>query len=106
MGSRIVPYGGVLCHRERANIGELLPVFSVPAGVRLDRCPPFTGDKVLNLKMIKAGGVSLVLSVLAAAPASAQMTWTDKAFLNVNFGVQETSHTLDTSSTFDLYGET
>lgn len=60
----------------------------------------------MNLKTIKAGGVSLVLSVLAAAPASAQMTWTDKAFLNVNFGVQETSHTLDTSSTFDLYGET
>jgi opacity protein-like surface antigen len=61
---------------------------------------------VLNLKMIKAGCVSFVLCVVAAAPASAQMTWTDKAFLNVNFGVQEGSHTLDTSSTFGLYGET
>jgi hypothetical protein len=60
---------------------------------------------VLNLKMIKAGCVCFVLSVLAAAPASAQMTWTDKAFLNVNFGVQETSHQIDTGSAFDLYGE-
>ena len=60
----------------------------------------------MNLKMIKAGCLSLALCVVAAAPASAQMTWTDRAFLNVNFGVQEVSHTLDTSSTFDLYGET
>ena len=59
----------------------------------------------MNLKMIRAGCVSFVLCALVAAPASAQMTWTDKAFLNVNFGVQETSHTLDASSTFDLYGE-
>ncbi len=60
----------------------------------------------MNLKMIKAGGLSFALCAFAAAPASAQMTWSDKAFLNVNFGVQETSHTLDTASTFDLYGET
>jgi len=60
----------------------------------------------LNLKMIKAGCLSLALGALTAVPASAQMTWTDRAFLNVNFGVQEVSHTLDSSSTFDLYGET
>ena len=46
----------------------------------------------MNLKMIKAGCVSFALVAFAAAPASAQMTWTDKAFLNVNFGVQDGSH--------------
>ena len=60
----------------------------------------------MNLKMIKAGCVSFALVAFAAAPASAQMTWTDKAFLNVNFGVQEVSRTLDTTSEFPLYGET
>jgi hypothetical protein len=56
--------------------------------------------------MIKAGCLSFAMVAFAAAPASAQMTWTDKAFLNVNFGLQEVSRTLDTSSNFDLYGET
>jgi Outer membrane protein beta-barrel domain len=59
----------------------------------------------LKLKMIKAGCLSFVLCGLAAAPASAQMTWTDRAFANVNFGLQEQSRTLETSSGFELYGE-
>ena len=33
------------------------------------------------------------------------MSWADKAFLNVNFGLQEASHSLDAGSVFDLYGE-
>ena len=33
------------------------------------------------------------------------MTWTDRGFLNVNFGVQEISRTLDAGTEFDLYGE-
>ena len=59
----------------------------------------------MKLKMIKAGCLSFALGVLAAAPASAQMAWTDRAFANVNFGLQEQSRTVDTSSTFSLYGE-
>jgi hypothetical protein len=56
--------------------------------------------------MIKAGCLSFALCVFAAAPASAQMAWTDRAFANVNFGLQEQSRTVETASTFDLYGET
>lgn len=59
----------------------------------------------MNLKMIKAGCLSFALCALAAVPASAQMAWTDRAFANVNFGLQEQSRTLDSSSTFSLYGE-
>jgi hypothetical protein len=55
--------------------------------------------------MLKAGCLAVVFGALIAAPAQAQMTWTDKAFLNVNVGAQTGSHTLDTTGTFDLYGE-
>ncbi|HET7620023.1 MAG TPA: outer membrane beta-barrel protein [Gemmatimonadaceae bacterium] len=41
----------------------------------------------------------------SAAPASAQMQWTDRAFLNVNGGVQVGSHDLDRNATFTLYDE-
>ena len=66
-----------------------------------------TGDVVLNLKTIKVVCLAPVFCALLTAPAHAQtMTWTDRAFANVNFGLQEVSRTLDASSTFDLYGET
>jgi hypothetical protein len=55
---------------------------------------------------MKAGCLVLLACALAAAPAQAQMTWTDRAFVNVNFGVQEISRTLNTASEFDLYEET
>jgi opacity protein-like surface antigen len=55
--------------------------------------------------MIKAGCLSFALCVITAVPASAQMAWTDRAFANVNFGLQEQSRTLETVSGFDLYGE-
>jgi outer membrane protein with beta-barrel domain len=37
--------------------------------------------------------------------ASAQMRWTDKGFANVSLGGQAGSHTLATSTSFDLYDE-
>ena len=55
--------------------------------------------------MIKAGCLGFAVALFMAAPAQAQMTWTDRGFLNVNFGVQEVSRTLAAESTFDLYGE-
>jgi len=46
------------------------------------------------------------LSVLLAPQAArAQMQWTDRGFLNVNFGVQAGSHSLNTNTTFELYDE-
>ena len=72
------------------------------------RIPPttFRRDSLKLKTMIKAGCLSLTLCALAASPAQAQMTWTDKAFANVNFGLQEVSRTLEANSTFDIYGET
>lgn len=62
----------------------------------------------MNLtKTMKAGGLVLALAACFAPSAHAQqMTWTDRGFLNVNFGVQEVSRTLSAGSEFDLYGET
>lgn len=60
----------------------------------------------MNLKTITAGCLTFAACALAAVPAQAQMTWTDKAFVNVNFGLQEVSRSLDAGSSFDLYGET
>jgi hypothetical protein len=43
----------------------------------------------------------------AVAPkAHAQMTWTDKGFVNVTGGAQAGSRTLATATTFDIYDET
>ena len=58
------------------------------------------------MKIMKAGFLSLALCAAIAPSAHAQMTWTDKAFVNVSFGGQAGSHTLATSSSFDLYEET
>jgi hypothetical protein len=41
----------------------------------------------------------------ASATASAQMTWTDKAFVSVNFGAQAPSRSLTTTTTPEIYGE-
>jgi hypothetical protein len=41
----------------------------------------------------------------AAQPAQAQMTWTDKAFVSVNFGAQAPSRSLTTTTTPDIYDE-
>ena len=55
--------------------------------------------------MMKAGCLTFAAVMFVAAPAHAQMTWNDRAFLNVNFGVQEVSRTLNADSGFELYGE-
>jgi hypothetical protein len=57
------------------------------------------------LKMMKAGFLSLALCAAVVPKAHAQMTWTDKAFVNVTVGGQAGSHTVATSATFDLYDE-
>ena len=49
--------------------------------------------------------IAALAAVLAPLDAQAQMQWTDKGFLNVNFGVQTGSHDLDTNTTFELYEE-
>jgi len=52
---------------------------------------------------ISALGLALTLGVAPAAHA--QMKWTDKGFVNVNFGVQAPSHSLAAETTPDIYGE-
>jgi hypothetical protein len=68
-----------------------------------------TGENVLHVKALHSrtmvAGLALAAGVLLASPAQAQMTWTDKGFANVNFGVQGGSSDLATTSTFELYGE-
>ncbi|MBD0324135.1 MAG: outer membrane beta-barrel protein [Aldersonia sp.] len=49
--------------------------------------------------------IAALAALLAPPDAQAQMQWTDKGFLSVNFGVQAGSHDLDTNTTFDLYEE-
>ncbi len=50
-----------------------------------------------------ASGVALTLAT--ALPASAQMQWTDKAFVTVNFGAQAPSQSLVSVTTPDIYNE-
>jgi hypothetical protein len=54
---------------------------------------------------LKAGCLSLAFAAFSVAPAHAQMTWTDKGFVNVNVGAQTGSDELAGQSTFELYGE-
>jgi Outer membrane protein beta-barrel domain len=44
-------------------------------------------------------------ALLVPTDARAQMQWTDKGFVNINFGVQAGSHSLNTDTTFELYDE-
>lgn len=55
--------------------------------------------------MMKAGLFCLAMCAFMAPSAQAQMTWTDKGFLNVTGGVQTGSHTIATDTTFDRYDE-
>lgn len=54
---------------------------------------------------MKAGLFWLAMCAFMAPSAQAQMTWTDKGFLNVTGGVQTGSHTIATDTTFDRYDE-
>jgi hypothetical protein len=49
---------------------------------------------------------AVAITTMLAPSAHAQMQWTDKGFVSVNFGAQAPSRTLDTNTTFDIYGET
>ena len=51
-----------------------------------------------------ATGVAFSLSTAQSADAQ-QMTWTDNAFVTVNFGGQAPSRTLNTTTSPDIYGE-
>jgi len=55
--------------------------------------------------MLKAGCLTLVVSACVPSSAQAQMTWTDKGFVNVNFGAQTGSDELTSQSTFSIYDE-
>lgn len=57
------------------------------------------------MKMMKAVVLCLAMGAVAASQAQAQMTWTDQGFVNVTGGAQAGTHSLDTATTFDLYGE-
>jgi Outer membrane protein beta-barrel domain len=59
----------------------------------------------LHSKLINAGCLAVALCAAGAVPAQAQMTWMDRAFVNVNFGAQEASRSLDAGSEFSIYNE-
>ena len=58
-----------------------------------------------RLRTLTTTAAILATSAVLAPAAFAQMQWTDKGFVNVSLGVQAPSHTLDTTTTFDIYGE-
>jgi len=58
----------------------------------------------MNRTLLLAAGAACVLGVADTARAQ-QMTWTDKAFVSVNFGAQAPSQSLTTTTTPDIYGE-
>ena len=58
------------------------------------------------MKTMKAGLLCLAMCAAIAPNAAAQMTWTDKGFVNVSFGGQAGSSSLTTSTPFEIYDET
>jgi len=61
--------------------------------------------RALKKTLITAATATMLTATMAPA-AYAQMKWTDKGFASVNFGAQAPSQSLDTVTTFDIYGET
>jgi outer membrane protein with beta-barrel domain len=57
------------------------------------------------LHIRKAAALCLTICATVAPSASAQMKWTDQGFANISIGGQAGSHTLATSTSFDLYDE-
>jgi Outer membrane protein beta-barrel domain len=57
------------------------------------------------LPIRKSAALCLIFCAGLVPSAHAQMKWTDKGFANVTVGGQTGSHTLETSTTFDLYDE-
>jgi hypothetical protein len=58
------------------------------------------------LKTMKAGILALCVCAAPHMADAQTMQWTDKGYVSVNGGVQVGSHTLNTTSTFDIYDET
>ena len=56
------------------------------------------------MKIMKTGLLCLALCAMAT-PASAQMTWTDKGFFNLDAGVQVGSSDVTVNPPYELYGE-
>jgi opacity protein-like surface antigen len=56
------------------------------------------------LKIINAGLICLAACAFAS-PASAQMTWTDKGFVNANVGFQLGSQDFTVATPFEIYNE-
>ena len=54
---------------------------------------------------LNLSALSLVLTVGFAPAAHAQMKWTDKGFVNVNFGVQAPSQSFTSETNPEIYGE-
>ena len=54
---------------------------------------------------MKAGLLCLAMCAAVTPKAHAQMTWTDKAFVNVTGGAQAGSRSLETERSFELYEE-
>lgn len=71
-------------------------------GLRPDLNTPTTGEN--ELKMMKAGVLALGLCGFAV-PADAQMAWTDKGYVAVDFGGQFAAKSFDGQATFPLYDE-
>lgn len=57
------------------------------------------------MKTMKAGLLCLAMCAAVAPKAHAQMTWTDKGFVNLTGGAQAGSRSLATVTTFDIYDE-
>ena len=58
------------------------------------------------MQIKKAAVLCLFMCALVVPRADAQMTWTDNGFVNLNGGFQAGSHTLQTSTPFQIYDET
>jgi len=56
------------------------------------------------VKIINTGLLCLAFCAVAT-PARAQVTWTDKGFVNVSVGFQAGSQALSVTSPFEIYGE-
>ena len=57
------------------------------------------------MQIRQAAALCLMFCATVAPSASAQMKWTDQGFAAISVGGQAGSHTLATSTTFDLYDE-
>ena len=67
------------------------------------RAPQRQHNRRFVLQITKAAFLTFALCALSTA-AEAQMTWTDRGFVNANFGGQAGSRTLSTSTEFEIYG--